>query len=378
VTERIWELLDAQVAAGRLPGWVAAVRIKGQTEIHAGGRRAIEPDSPPMTEDTLFRIASVTKPMGAALTLSLAQDGVLSVDDPIDRWLPEAGRARVLVKWDAPLDQTTDLLRPITVRHLLTMTSGWGVVMEDSPLQRAMIERGVFPSAMHTAMPAGEFMATVAGLPLAFQPGDGFLYETGFNVLGVLLTRATGKSLTELFTERITGPLSMTDTAFAAVDPARLAALYSPGPDGLTLLDPPDGAFARPPVFEELSGGLVSTVADVLRFYTAMADGGAPVLTDESLRLMTSDQLTAAQRANARPFVDDDTSWGFGTGVDLTVARPGMAPGRWGWTGGTGTCAYVDPGRDTVSVLLTQRAMMGPDDGPEPFWAAVAEAADSA
>ena len=106
-----------------------------------------------------------------------------------------------------------------------------------------------------------------------------------------------------------------------------------------------------------------------------MADGGAPVLTAESLRLMTSDQLTNAQRANAAPFVDDDTTWGLGTGVELTGARPGMAPGRWGWTGGTGTCAYVDPGRDTVSVLLTQRAMAGPEDGPEPFWTAVAEAA---
>ncbi|HMC69300.1 MAG TPA: serine hydrolase domain-containing protein, partial [Mycobacteriales bacterium] len=267
--------------------------------------------------------------------------------------------------------------RPITVRHLLTMTSGWGVVMEDTPLQRAMIERGVFPSAMPAPMSGDEFMATVAGLPLAFQPGDGFLYETGMNVLGVLLTRATGKSLTDLFTERVTGPLGMTDTSFAATDVSRMAAQYMPGPDGLTLLDPPDGAFARPPPFEELSGGLVSTAADVLRFYTAMADGGAPVLTRESLTLMTSDQLTAAQRVNAAPFVDEDTSWGLGTGVDLTAARPGMAPGRWGWTGGTGTCAYVDPSRDAVSVLLTQRAMVGPEDGPEPFWAAVAEAASA-
>jgi CubicO group peptidase (beta-lactamase class C family) len=373
--ERIWEVLDGQVAAGRIPGYVAAVRVGATTEIHAGGRRAVEPDSPPMTDDTLFRIASVTKPMGAALTLSLVQDGVLALDDPIDRWLPEAAKARVLVTPDAPLDRTTELDQPITVRHLLTMTSGWGVVMEDTPLQRAMIERDVFPSAMRTPMSGDEFIATVADLPLAFQPGAGFLYETGFNVLGVLLVRATRKSLTELFAERITGPLGMPDTAFVARDASRMAAQYMPGPDGLMLLDPPDGAFARPPLFEELSGGLVSSAADVLRFFTAMADGGAPVLTGGSLALMTSDQLTAGQRANAAPFVDDDTSWGLGTGVDLTAARPGMAPGRWGWTGGTGTCAYVDPVRNTVSVLLTQRAMAGPEDGPEPFWAAVAEAA---
>jgi CubicO group peptidase (beta-lactamase class C family) len=162
-----------------------------------------------------------------------------------------------------------------------------------------------------------------------------------------------------------------------ATDPDRMAALYMPDGESLRLLDPPDGAYTHPPLFEQLSGGLVSTAKDVLRFYAAMADGGAPVVTNESLRLMTSDQLTAGQRANGAPFVDDDTSWGLGTGIDLTSARPGMAPGRWGWTGGTGTCAYVDPTRDTVSVLLTQRAMAGPDDGPEPFWAAVAEAAAS-
>ena len=375
--EGVWNVLDAQIAAGRIPGYVAAVRLGRDVEIHAGGKRAVEPGSPPMTEDTLFRIASVTKPMGAALSFSLIQDGVLALNDPIDRWLPEAAMVRVLLSPEAPLDQTAELERPITVRHLLTMTSGWGVVMDDTPLQRAMIARNLFPSAMPTLMTADEFMAAVAELPLAFQPGAGFLYETGFNVLGVLLMRATGCSLTELFAERITGPLGMTATAFAAIDQARMAALYVPGPDGLTLLDPADGAFARPPAFEELSGGLVSTVSDVLRFYTAMADGGSPVLTGESLMLMTSDQLTNAQRANAAPFLDEETSWGLGTGIDLTAARPGMAPGRWGWTGGTGTCAYVDPVRDTVSVLMTQRAMMGPDDGPEPFWAAVAEAAMS-
>ena len=136
MTDGIWNVLDGWVASGRVPGYVAGVRIGGRTEVHAGGRRAVESDSPAMTEDSLFRIASVTKPMGAALTLSLVQDGVLALDDPIERWLPEAAKARVLVAPDAPLDQTTDLQRPITVRHLLTMTSGWGVVMEDTPLQR--------------------------------------------------------------------------------------------------------------------------------------------------------------------------------------------------------------------------------------------------
>lgn len=119
----IWRVADAKVASGRIPGYVAAVRIGGRLRFRAGGRTAVEADSPLMREDTLFRIASVTKPIGA-LTLSLVQDGVLALDDPIARWLPEAATPRVLETPDAQLDRTTAARRPITVRDLLTLTSG--------------------------------------------------------------------------------------------------------------------------------------------------------------------------------------------------------------------------------------------------------------
>ncbi len=372
--ERIWHVLDERVASGRFPGYVAAVRIGREAQIHASGRTAIETTSAPMREDTLFRIASVTKPMGAALTLSLMQDGVLSLDDPIARWLPELASSRVLVARDAPLDSTTQVQRPITVRHLLTCTSGWGIALEDAPLQRAMMERGVFPSALPLEMSGDEFLARVAELPLAFQPGDGWLYDTGINILGVLLERATDKRLSDLCAERITGPLGMSSTSFWTREVDRLATAYTPGRDGLEVLDAPDGLFARPPRFEELSGGLVSSARDVLRFYCAMADGGDPVLTGDSVALMTADALTEAQRRQAVSFVDAGGSWGLGTAVDIEAVERWMAPGRWGWTGGSGTTAYVDPTRGTVSVLLTQRAMTGPLDSFEYFWTAVAEA----
>src|SRR5690242_3948353 len=126
--EPIWRTQDAHVESCRIAGYVGAVRIRGRVEIRAGGRMAVEPDAPAMREDTLFRIASVTKPIGAALTLSLVEDGVLGLDDPVERWLPEAARPRVLVAPDAPLDRTTEAERPLTVRHLLTFTAGWGAV----------------------------------------------------------------------------------------------------------------------------------------------------------------------------------------------------------------------------------------------------------
>jgi CubicO group peptidase (beta-lactamase class C family) len=322
----------------------------------------------------LFRIASVTKPIGAALTLALVEDGVIALDDPVERWLPELAHPRVLPAPDATLDRTVAAERSITVRDLLTFTAGWGAVMEPTPLQAAMRERGVYPGPNLVRMSGDDFVARVAELPLAFQPGRGWLYDTPMDVLGVLLARATGVPLSALVAERITGPLGMTDTAFGTSDVGRLATAYTPRDGGFDVLDPPDGQFAGPPPFEELGSGLVSSAPDLLRFYGAMADGGAPVMAAESLARMTASALTDEQRAGAFPVLGPGESWGMGTGVDVEAVQPWMAPGRWGWTGGTGTTAYVDPVRDTVSILLTQREMTGPDDGPEGFWTAVAQA----
>ena len=212
--EPIWQVPDAQVASGRIPGYVGAVRIGGRVEVRAGGRMALGADSPVMREDTLFRIASVTKPVGGALAVSLIRDGVLTLDDPVARWLPEAAAPRVLVAPGAPLDQTTEAQRPVTVRHLLTLTAGWGAVLEESPLQAAMLERGVYPGPLTPEMSADEFVARVTGLPLAFQPGEGWLYDTGMDLLGVLLARAAGQPLSRLLAERITGPLGLASTSF--------------------------------------------------------------------------------------------------------------------------------------------------------------------
>jgi CubicO group peptidase (beta-lactamase class C family) len=370
--EDVWRVPDEQVRSGRIPGYVGAVRIGGQVHVRAGGRVAVEPGSAPMREDTLFRIASTTKPVGAALVLGLVQDGAADLDEPVARWLPEMASPRVLADPAGPLDNTVPARRAVTLRHLLTMTCGWGAVLEPSPLEAAMREQGVSPGPLTPPMSGDEFVARVAGLPLAFQPGEGWLYDTGMDLAGILAARAAGRPLSDLLAERITGPLGMTSTGFVAADASRLATAYRPGPDGLTVLDPPDGAFAAPPHFEELSSGLVSTAPDLLRFFGALADGGGPVLTGPSVALMTADALTGAQREQALPILGPGRSWGLGTAVDIEAAQPWMVPGRWGWDGGTGTTARVDPERGTVGVLLTQRAMTGPLDGFDDFWAAVA------
>jgi CubicO group peptidase (beta-lactamase class C family) len=325
-----------------------------------------------MADDTLFRIASISKPIAGALTLGLVRSGVLALDDPIARWLPELAEPRVLLRPDGPLDQTRPVQRAVTVRHLLTMTSGWGAVMEPTPLQAAMFEQKLFPSSLPPSLTRAEYLTRVAGLPLAFQPGDGWLYDTGIDLLGILLARATGTPLPELLAERITVPLGMTSTTFWTSESNRLATAYRPGPEGLGELDPPDGVFARPRDFERLGGGLLATAPDLLRFFRALAGGGSPVLAPADVALMTTDALNEEQRRQAEPIIGAGASWGLATSVDIAPAFPWMTPGRWGWTGGSGTTAYADPSRDLVSILLTQREMTGPRNGFEEFWAGAA------
>ena len=184
--------------------------------------------------------------------------------------------------------------------------------------------------------------------------------------------RATGKPLSDLVAERIAAPLNLTATGFWTRDSTRLATAYQPGPDGLETLDRPDGVFARPPPFLQLGSGLVTSAPDLLNFFCAMADGGRPVLKSDSVAVMTTDGLDGNQRRQARSILGPGVSWALATSVDVEMVEPWMAPRRWGWDGASGTTARVDPSRDHVAVLLTQRAMAGPDDRFDDFWAAVA------
>lgn len=369
----IWAVLDRRVAEGRIPGYVAAVRCRGASEVHASGHAAFGPDAAPMAPDTLFRIASLSKPLAAALTLALVDGGLLSLDDEIRRWLPEFARPAVLRRFDGPLHDTVPAARPITVADLLTSTAGWGLLLDASDLQAAVDDRQLGPGPVPPPMTGDEYVRRLAELPLAFQPGTGWLYDMPIKVLSVLLDRVTDQSLGELLAERITGPLGMADTGFRARSPGRLATQYAPTTDGgLEVFDSPDGVFAQPPAFEDLSCGLVSTAPDLLRFFSALADGGDPVLRPESVRLMTADHLTEDQRRQGQDILGDGHSWGLGAAVAVESAQPWMVPGRWGWIGGTGTSAHVQPDGG-VAIFLSQRMLADAQEGFDDFWAAFAQ-----
>jgi len=363
-SSELFALVDRHVAQGRYPGAVVAVRHAGTTTVHAAGTLAVG-GTEPVTPGTPFRLASVTKPFGGVLALSLVAEGVLGLDDDASRWLPELAAPRVLRHPGAELADTVAAQHPVTVRDLLQMTCGTGLLMDASPLAHAMWERGVSPGPLPPAHDPDTWVARLAELPLADQPGQGWRYHTGSDLLGVLLARAAGRPLPDLLVERVTGPLGLTGTGFRAGRP--LPVQYAPADDGLEVVDPADGVWSRPPVFPSLGGGLVATAADVCAFLGAVADDALPggVRAADVLH----DGLTGTQRAAAQAFLGPGRTWATGN-LELTLdpTDPWTTPGRFGWTGGTGTSAYCDPSLDLVAVLLTQRMMTGPHDGPEEFW----------
>jgi CubicO group peptidase (beta-lactamase class C family) len=366
-----WQLLDRQLADGRFAGYAAAVRHGDSVSCRVGGTLALDRDQP-VRPDTQFRIASLTKIVGGVLAVHLVCAGLLGLDDPVGRWLPELAEPRVLRTPTSELTDTVPAERPIQVRHLLSFTAGIGLVPQPSPLQQAMAGAGLAPGPIPPRFDGDEYLARAGALPLACQPGTRWMYHVGAELLGVLLARATGRPLGQLLAERVTGPLGMASTAFYAEDPARLTTQYLPSERGLRPVDLPNGQYARPPAFESLGGGLLSTMADYLRFLEVF-DGDTGVLDAQAVRLMTTESITAEQRAGVQQLTGPDTSWGLCVGLDLAARQPWMAPGRFGWNGGSGTTAYLDPSRGLAAVLFTGRMMQSATGDFDDFYRALAE-----
>ncbi|HEU5355940.1 MAG TPA: serine hydrolase domain-containing protein [Actinocrinis sp.] len=381
---KLRELLETRVERGPLPGAVALVAREGAVEIEAVGHRDVE-RSAPMTRDTIFRVASVSKPITAAGTMLLVDDGLIALDDPIDRWLPELAEPRVVRTPSSPLDDTVPANRPITVFDLLTFRSGWGFTADfTSPVNEAifreMVHDGMIPQDYP---PAEQYLAALARIPLLHQPGEGWQYNLGSELQSVLIARATGTPLPQFLAERLFEPLGMADTGFAVPETKRdrFATLYRTDPQTgtISLADRPDGMWNTVPVFPSGAGGMVSTVDDWLAFGRMLLNQGTAngrrVLSEESVRLMTTDHLTAQQRDASELFLEGQ-GWGFGGSVDVTNRDPWNVPGRYGWIGGSGTAAHIVPATGTVAILFTQMSMTGPTPPAidREFWRYAAEA----
>ena len=349
------ELLIRHVDAGTIPGGVALLGA-GDVEVVAAGVASI--GGGPMGEDAIMRIQSMTKVITSVAALRLVEAGRLELDQGLVDWLPELADRQVLRDPTAELDDTVPARRAITLRHLLTNTSGYGMVIRASPLQQAMAANGTEAGPEPLAMGAEEWLRRLTELPLVFQPGEGWRYHHSFGVLGILISRVTGRPLGKHLAEDLFGPLGMTDTALWVAEGklGRLPAAYRHGDKGLVETEPAGGGFyAGPPPFDVSHGELVSTARDYHRFTRMLAGGGRvngqQVISPDHLQQMASDQVPAACKTadSFFPGFWDGMGWGFG----VAVKTDGSQRGRIGWSGGQGTDFFVDPD-GTVGILLTQ------------------------
>jgi CubicO group peptidase (beta-lactamase class C family) len=389
--DRMHQVLAGYVERGEVPGLVAVVARRGQVHAEVLGTMAAGGAGGPMRRDALFRIASVSKPITAAATMILIEQCGLRLDDPVDDLLPELAGRQVLRTIGSPLDDCVPASRAITVRDLLTFRMGMGAIMAPPgtyPIQAPIDQSLLAGAPQQPALTPDQWMERLGRLPLIAQPGEKWLYHTGSDVLGVLLARASGQSLAQFLAGALLGPVGMTDTGFH-VPPenlSRLAAAYRPDRQAgaLTLIDDsgPDSPWSRPPQFPSGGGGLVSSADDLLAFGTMMLDlgraGGRRVLSRPSVELMTTDQLTPAQRAENELFFGTGSGWGFGVNVVTRRTELPGTPGRFGWNGGTGTTFYVDPAEELIGILLTQREMTSPAPPPvfTDFWTCAYQAID--
>jgi CubicO group peptidase (beta-lactamase class C family) len=371
--EELRSAFQASIAGGYAAGLVALVGRGAQAEVIAAGTLARD-GALPMQRDSIFRIASMTKPVTAAAALILIEEGKLRLDQAIEDFIPELGARMVLKRPDGPLDDLVPARRAITVEDLLTFRLGWGIVLAPpgaTPLSRRIGELRLLGfGAPDPASPLtpDAWIERLATLPLMAQPGERFLYNTGSYALGVLIERAAGTPLADFLQERILAPLGMRDTGFFVLPAAlhRLVSAYRRGAGGLECYDgPPASAWASRPAFADGGAGLVSTVDDYWAFSRMLLGKGTlegrRILSAASVERMTTNQLTDAQIADGASVLGAGRSWGYGLSVVKGATPEGVPIGAFGWAGGLGTTWTADPHTGTTAILMTQTLFDSPE-----------------
>ncbi|MFC6593427.1 serine hydrolase domain-containing protein [Kitasatospora paranensis] len=394
---RIRDVLERHVDSGRIPGLVALVGRGDETHVEALGTMN-HGGGAPMRRDTIFRMASTSKPVTMAAAAVLLDECRLRLDDLVEPWLPELADRRVLKQIDGPLDDTVPAGRPVTVRDVLTSTFGLGMDMTvlGTPIMGAVFERGLTPD-LPTPMPEpDEWMRRLGELPLMHQPGERWQYHIASDLLGVLVARVTGRSFESFLQERVLEPLGMADTGFhIPADKAdRMPTLYAPDPQTGEFHvwdEAADGRWSKPPAFPGGGGGLVSTVDDYHAYFRMLLNGGrhegGRILSRPAVELMTTNRLTAEQNAARTVMARDNVHvsygqgqhGGWGLGMAVRTYRGDYAPvGQFGWDGGSGTSTYADPQHGVTGILLTQVGMSVPDAARliHDFWTTVYQALD--
>jgi len=354
---RLDPIVDAALSEGRIAGAVVLVGRRGERAYaRAAGQADVEAGRP-MALDAIFRASSLTKPMVTAAVLSLVEDGVIGLDDPITRYLPD-----FQPKWQGQVPT-------ITLRQLLTHTAGlfYGFMQpDDGPYLKLGVSDGMdqpglgFPEELERITEAGLF----------FPPGAAWLYSVGLDVLGAAVEEATARTLGEVVAERVTRKLGLADTGFTVSDRARLAKAYADGPPpkpmGVTHTVPfaelsgirfaPDRIF-DPGSYPSGGAGMACSATDFHVFLEAMLHGGGGVVSAETARDMMTNQT------GGHAIVTSGPGWGFGFGgavmLDPAASGSPLPAGAWMWGGVYGHSWFVDPASQTSFVLMTNTSTEG-------------------
>ena len=369
--DRIRPAFESYVTDGKLSGVVTVVARGGKVvHVEASGYRDVEAGEP-MTEDTIFRMYSMTKPIASVALMSLWEEGHFLLSTPLARILPEFADTQVYVSGDGDGMETEPVRRPIVIRDLMTHTSGLTYTFIPSPVAASYAAAGLEGSA--ESVPHDDlahYVRELAKQPLLAHPGTAWNYSLGLEVAGRVVEVVSGQTFREFLKERIFDPLDMVDTDFHVPDDRlhRFAVNYVPTPEGgIAVMDDPEtSAYRKPPKVEMGGSGLVATAGDYLRFAQMLANGGeldgVRILGPETVALMMDNHLGPAYGPSPMSSLNLDMGMSEGMGYGLggySITDTGLtglpaSPGTYGWGGAASTDFLVDPEEDLVAMVLTQ------------------------
>ncbi|GLR72041.1 serine hydrolase domain-containing protein [Agaribacter marinus] len=360
---RIDDMMQRYITSDKLAGTLSLVARNGEiVHLSANGMRDREAQTP-MSEDTIFRIYSMTKPITAVAALTLWEQGLFHMNDPIEKHLPELKNLKVYVSGEGDDMVLEDAKSSVTVKQLFLHTAGFSYGFSQSPVDK--LYQAAFAELNNASSAAA--LEKLSTLPLVHQPGAKWHYGVNTDIIGFLVERLTGKKLGEYMQEAIFTPLNMSDTSFyvAAEKQSRLAQIYGPGDKGQTVVNanPMLGDFASDPVVHNGGGGLTSTIGDYFKFTQMLLNGGelngARILGRKTVQYLSSNHLPD----NLIPFAPGANGEGYGLAMSVTVDENAVSfmssTGNYGWGGAASTYFRIDPHENMIMISMTQFLPMG-------------------
>lgn len=371
-------LFDGLIQSNKMPGIVGAFGIGDlPTQFVSAGKIADGANAPAANPESLWRIYSMTKPITGIAAMLLVEDGKISLDDPVSKYIPGFANMRVLTSPDTSLD-SVPARNPILIRNLLTHTAGLGYnISAKGPLLKEYERLGILPAQVNTQLEAkarttrpatlAEFANRVASVPLIAEPGTKWVYSIGLDVMGAVIEKASGMPFDRFVQTRLLDPLGMTSTYWSvpASEMGRLSTNYVFVGDNRTPIDPgATSVYLQPPSFPYGGAGLVSSARDYDRFLHMLSNGGTldgkQVMKQETAALAMSNLLPAGVAfggigGGTGGAMSAKMGFGAGGSVYLEDApNGGPSKGTYGWGGAAGTIAWVDPARKMRGTVMVQ------------------------